>query len=73
MPMGDVNRTFRRIRSRYMISESERCRIAVRELQREAEKYNGAIIPKHFEKIAKKAKLEPKTLYQYIKVNDIII
>ena len=56
-----------------MISESERCRIAVRELQREAEKYNGVLLPKKFEKIAKKAKLEPKTLYQYIKVNDIII
>lgn len=56
-----------------MITESERCRIAVRELQREAEKHNGAIIPRHFDKIAQKAKLEPKTLYEYIKKNDIII
>ena len=56
-----------------MISESERCRIAVRELQREAEKHNGAIIPRHFEKIAQKAKLEPRTLYKYIKDNDIIV
>ena len=56
-----------------MISESERCRIAVRELQREADKYNGVLLPRKFEKIAKKLKLEPKTLYQYIKNNDIII
>ena len=56
-----------------MISESERCRIAVRELQREAEKHNGAIIPRHFEKIAQKAKLDPRTLYKYIKDNDIIV
>lgn len=56
-----------------MISESERCRIAVLELQREADKYNGVLLPKKFEKIAQKAKLEPKTLYEYIRNNDIII
>ena len=56
-----------------MISESERCRIAVIELQREADKYNGVLLPRKFENIAKKAKLEPSTLYKYIKDNDIII
>ena len=56
-----------------MISETERCRIAVLELQREANKYNGVLLPRKFEKIAKKAKLEPDVLYQYIKEHDIII
>lgn len=56
-----------------MISESERCRIACIELQREADKYNGVLLPKVFKKIAKQAKLEEETLYKYIKNNDIII
>lgn len=56
-----------------MISESERCRLAVKELQREAEKYNGVIRPSVFRKICKTAKLEEEALYKYIKDNDIII
>ena len=56
-----------------MVSESERCRLAVKELQKEAEKYNGLLLPRKFEKIAKKAKVEVDVLYKYIKENDIII
>ena len=56
-----------------MISEEERCRLAVNELQHLAFQTNGALKLGVFEKVAKKAKVDVRTLYQYIKERDIII
>ena len=56
-----------------MISEDERCRLAVNELQRLASKTYGCLKYNDFEKVAKRAKLDVRTLYEYIEEKDIII
>lgn len=56
-----------------MISEDERCRLAVNELKRLALQTYGGLKPNVFEKIAKRAKVDVKTLYRYIKEKDVII
>lgn len=56
-----------------MISEEERCRLAVNELQRLALKTYGCLKPNVFEKVAKRAKVDVGTLYRYIKEKDVII
>lgn len=56
-----------------MISEDERCRLAVNELKRLALQTYGWLKPNVFEKIAKRAKVDVKTLYRYIKEKDVII
>lgn len=56
-----------------MISEEERCRLAVNELQRLALQTYGTLKPNVFEKTAKMAKVDVRTLYQYIEERDIII
>ena len=55
-----------------MISEEEKCRLAVNELKRLSVR-NGLLKPNVFEKTAKKAKIDVKTLYRYIKEKGIII
>ena len=56
-----------------MISEEEKCRLAINELKRVASKNYGTLPPNVFEKTAKKAKVDVRTLYQYIEEKGIII
>ena len=56
-----------------MFSEEVRCELAVKELQRLATKYNGVLKPSDYKKVVKQAKIDERTLYQYIKERDIII
>lgn len=56
-----------------MVNEDERCRLAVNELKRIARSTNGLFKPQQFEKVAKQAKVDVRSLYQYIKENEVIL
>lgn len=56
-----------------MVSEDERCRLAVNELKRLSSLQHSVLKPNQFKRVAKQAKIDERTLYSYIKERDIII